>query len=68
MSTKRKHIKSRKTQKGGYKYSDSPSLDSRSEEIKSSSHYSSKSYQNKNKNKNKTLLKTRKRHRHKSRK
>ena len=64
MPTKRKHIKRRKSLKGGYKYSDSPSLDSKSEEIMSSS----KSYLNKNKNKNKGLQKTRKRHRSKSRK
>jgi len=56
---KRKNIKKRRTQKGGYKYSDSPSLDSRSEEITSS---------NKNYNKNKRILKTRKRSVNKSRK
>jgi hypothetical protein len=58
-NTKRKNIKKRRTQKGGYKYSDSPSLDSRSEEITSS---------NKNYNKNKSILKTRKRSVNKSRK
>ena len=69
MSTKRKNIKGKmvkrvksvKTQKGGYKYSGSPSLDSLSEEIKSFNS-NNKSY------KNKRILKTRKRSQHKSRK
>ena len=59
MNTKRKLNKRRKSQKGGYKYTNNQNLDSLSEEIKSSSS-TSRTYHNKNK--------TRKRTRHKSRK
>jgi len=59
MPIKRKNIKRRKTQKGGYKYNSSSILDSLSEEINSSS----RSYKNK-----KSLQKTRKRYHHKSKK
>jgi hypothetical protein len=60
MPIKRKNIKRRKTQKGGYKYNSSSILDSLSEEINSSS--------KSNKNNKKLIQKTRKRHRHKSKK